>query len=708
MKQDTALTRVTVTADARTELSAADRLLRTLQSSLEGQFELFGELGRGDAGRIVYLAREIPSGRLVALQLTPTGTRTVGGEDYWFEILRTLDANVPAIDSNCPSCGKSLGGWGRFCRHCGVDLSGVAATSKPGSSDELLRDVRAVAKGRYDVLGQMDRTEGGGTVYFARELATGKLVALRLQREREGNHGTERYSIGVTGVLKSSLAAALGVAGPSVRPKPKAQPTADQVAKTVVARPAVAPPPQAAPREPVPVTASVTKPVKKPAWRPNRDQTIAIGASAVALIALIWFAATRASRDNAFLIGSAGLLDTTAAISSTMLASDSGDVEVGVKLPSGANVRVDGVAVSGNAFRIATGPHTLTLTTPGYRDVTQQVTVRKQQSLVWTPQLARLSAAGGSVVTPERRPPNATRPVVTPPHSVQSTTKQTTPHIDSSPPVSVAATTRADSVSPSALTDVTAVSCGSLFARLEWSRALTACEEEATRGSVVAQRTVGTIHERGLGVNPSAQTAAQWYAKAADGGDAIAQFRLGAMLLSGTGVKKNEKVGLGWIRRAADQQHLGAMYALGEALEHGEGVKKNPSEALGLYTRTAELGYPRGQTKVGSLFAAGDIVARDDRTAVSWFRKAADQGFAEAQYRLGDMYARGIGVDTVRCRRAALVHARRRAGPRARTKGPEEVGGRVRVLRTSLAAAALLIGAGCLPERELLPPTAVA
>src|SRR5678815_5555243 len=104
MKQDTAPTRVTVAADPRTDLSPADRLLRTLQSSLAGQFELFGELGRGSGGRIVYLAREIASGRLVALQLTPTGTKTVGGEDYWFEILRTLDANVPAPDSDCPRC----------------------------------------------------------------------------------------------------------------------------------------------------------------------------------------------------------------------------------------------------------------------------------------------------------------------------------------------------------------------------------------------------------------------------------------------------------------------------------------------------------------------------------------------------------------------------------------------------------------------------
>ena len=653
MKQDTTLTRVTVTADARTELTPADRLLRTLQSSLAGQYDLFGELGRGEGGRIVYLAREIASGRLVALQLTPTGSKTVGGEDYWFEILRTLDAKVPALESDCPACGRSLGGWGRYCRHCGVDLSGIAATDKPGSADELLRDVRAVARGRYEVLGQMDRTEGGGTVYFAREIASGKLVALRLQREREGAHGTERYSIGVTGVLKPALAAALGVGGGAPVVKPRPQPTDAQAAKTVVARPTpVQVPSLTRPTATAPTVNEsalivpappVTARAKKPAWRPNRDQAIAIGAGAAALITLIWFAATRQSRDDdVFLMGAAGLVDSTAPIASTMLTSDSGDVEVGVRLPTGARIRVDGTPVSGRAFRVATGEHTLTLSAPGYKDVTQQVTLKPQQSLVWTPQMARLTEAGGSVVTPERRPVVIPRPTPPAPARTTPTTRQPAPRIDSSPPVSVAMTSGRDSTPT--LTDVSAVTCGSLFARLEWSRALATCEEEAKRGSVVAQRTVGTIHERGLGVNPNAQAAAQWYAKAAEGGDAVAQFRLGAMLFSGTGIKKNEKQAIVWMRRAADQQHLDAMYALGQALERGEGVKKNQSEALALFSRTAELGYPRGQTKLGSLFAAGDVVARDDRVAVSWFRKAADQGFAEAQYRLGDMYARGLGV----------------------------------------------------------------
>jgi len=652
MKQDITPTRVTVAADPRTDLSPADRLLRTLQSSLAGRFELFGELGRGTGGRMVYLAREIASGRLVALQLTPTGSKTVGGEDYWFEILRTLDADVPAPESDCPRCGKPLGGWGRYCRHCGADLGRIAPGVRSDTADDLLRDVRAAARGRYDVIGQMDRTEGGGTVYFAREIATGKLVALRVQREPQGQHGTERYSIGVSAVLKPALAAALGVGG-GTPPRKSTVLTAAEAAETVVARPIIVPAPTPV-TPPAPSPGEAAAPVKateiaaqRPPWRPNRDQTIAIGSGVIAAIALIALAIALSSRDGES-VANQTLVDSTPPIASTMMMVDSGEVQVGGRLPAGSSVRVDGALVSGRAFRVAPGAHTLELRAPGYSDARQEVTVRAKQNVLWTPQLIRVTEAGGSIATPSRRTTPPTHSSTSAPaRSTKPPANQDTPHasrIDSSPPVSVAVTSRADSSKQADLTDITAVSCGSLFARLEWSRALAACEDEGKRGSIVAQRTVGTIYERGLGVNPNAQSAAQWYAKAAEGGDAVAQFQLGSMLYSGTGIKKDQTSGITWIRRAADQQQLDAMYALAQALERGDGVKKNKSEALGLFTRAAELGYPRAQTKLGSLHAAGDIVVRDDALAVSWFRKAADQGYAEAQYRLGDMYARGLGV----------------------------------------------------------------
>ena len=653
MKQDTALTRLTVVDDPRSQLSAADRLLRTLQTLLGGQFELYGELGRGKDGRIVYLARELATSRLVALQLSPTGSKTVGGEDYWFEVVRTLDASVPAIDSNCPKCSKALGGWGRYCRHCGTDLGGPALSEQPLPGDDLMRDVRAVARGRYDVLGQMSRTEGGGVVYFARELSTGKLVALRLQRERGGTHGTERFSLGLTGVLRSSLAQALGVGDKPASTKPGSEVSPAAAAETQVGPAPVRAPvpvttPQPAPFPPLaaPLAATTRQAAQAPprlTWRPTRDQAIGIGAATVVLAALVWLS-TRASGSDDGMLGDPSLIDTTAPIVSSMLVADSGEVQVGGDHSTGSVFRVDGSRVSGTTYRVAAGAHTLSLSAPGHVTATQQVNVRGGQTLLWAPQLARVTTAAGTVAPNERPRPTPRRPDASaPPRSTQPVTRPAAPYIDSSPPVALAAT-RGDSAGNTRLTDVSLVSCASLFSRLEWTRALGTCEQEAKAGGVAAQRTVATIFERGLGIQPNPKTAAQWYAKAADGGDAVAQFRLGAMLRAGSGLKKNEKLAVTWLRRAADQGHIDALNTLARALERGEGVKRNHSEALALYTRSAELGSAYSQTKLGSLSAAGDIVAHDDKAAVTWFRKAADQGFAEAQYRLGDMYARGRGV----------------------------------------------------------------
>ncbi len=64
------------------------------------------------------------------------------------------------------------------------------------NKDDLLNAVQEATRGKFEVLGEMSRSEGG-VVYFARELETGKIEALRLQKEGEGN-----YSIGLTGVLQ--------------------------------------------------------------------------------------------------------------------------------------------------------------------------------------------------------------------------------------------------------------------------------------------------------------------------------------------------------------------------------------------------------------------------------------------------------------------------------------------------------------------------
>ena len=257
MERDTGSVRWTGAPDRE---SSTEELLRAVREAAAAHYEILGEMGRGERGSVVFLAREQTSRKLVALKLRPDGA------EYELSVMRELDASIPAASYQCPSCNAELVGWGRFCSHCGGDLSGVHAGKD--SRKDMLAVVHEAAKGRYDVLGEMERPEGGGEIYFARELTGGRLVALRLTRAQESD-GTESYALAVTQVIKP-LAASLGAtysapaqasetsasasrsAAPSMR---SPQPTARSVTppSVMVPPPLMEPPPSSAPRERLPM-----------------------------------------------------------------------------------------------------------------------------------------------------------------------------------------------------------------------------------------------------------------------------------------------------------------------------------------------------------------------------------------------------------------------------------------------------------------------
>src|SRR3970282_615807 len=101
------------------------------------------------------------------------------------EIAKHLDASVPAPANACPRCGAALRSWGRFCTHCGLDIWTGPSGAHGQSKEEVFEAVKQAVAGRFEVLGEMSRAEGTGTVYFARDIATGKIEALRLHQEQD-------------------------------------------------------------------------------------------------------------------------------------------------------------------------------------------------------------------------------------------------------------------------------------------------------------------------------------------------------------------------------------------------------------------------------------------------------------------------------------------------------------------------------------------
>jgi len=171
-----------------------DVLLEAVRGVAAGEYEVFGEICRGAGGTIAYLARDLADKKLIVLRLAAGAGP---GDEYSLEVVKRLDASVPAPKGVCPRCGAPLRQWGRFCAMCGTDLWGDPTLSGDETKEDLLQAVKEAARGKFEVLGEIPWAEGSGQVYFVRDLQSGKLAALRLLREGEGE-----YSLGRTGVLK--------------------------------------------------------------------------------------------------------------------------------------------------------------------------------------------------------------------------------------------------------------------------------------------------------------------------------------------------------------------------------------------------------------------------------------------------------------------------------------------------------------------------
>ena len=157
-----------------------DAVWEALARALSGEYDIVGRIVIGRSGAPVYLARELVTGNLVALRLPPL----VSGSDAresGLEIVRQIDGSLPGIVAQCSHCGAKVRQWARFCTRCGRDISGLDPSAAGQSRDQLLALAQRHAAGKYEVLGDMTRADGGGLVFFGRDLATGDIAALQLE-----------------------------------------------------------------------------------------------------------------------------------------------------------------------------------------------------------------------------------------------------------------------------------------------------------------------------------------------------------------------------------------------------------------------------------------------------------------------------------------------------------------------------------------------
>ncbi len=88
------------------------------------------------------------------------------------------------------------------------------------------------------------------------------------------------------------------------------------------------------------------------------------------------------------------------------------------------------------------------------------------------------------------------------------------------------------------------------FDRANFATALAIWMPMAERGDAAAQTYVGEIYQKGLGVDPRYDLAAQWYQKAAHSGYRRAQINLGFLYEKGLGVPQDSRTASQWYHRA--------------------------------------------------------------------------------------------------------------------------------------------------------------
>jgi TPR repeat protein len=568
-----------------------DDLLRAVKEAAAAEYDILGEMGRGERGSVVYLSRERASQKLVALKLRPDG-----GE-YELSVLRELDASVPAMGNKCPSCKVDLVGWGRFCSHCGKDLSGTR--SGEASREELLKAVQGAAEGEYEVLGEMQRSEGGGVVYFARELKSGRLVALRLTREQESD-GSESYALGVTQVIKP-LVASLGAT--------YASPTSVMQAASAPPARAAAPStrsPQPAARSPTPPSVIVPDDLSEADEAPAPKKRLPIVPIAVLtglLVvggALFVFSDSRHGEPDPSQDPATNVVVPAApapAPPPVVIAKvDSGAITIG-SLPAGARVTLDGKAVSDRQLSLLPGRYQLVASAPGYRTASQRVDVTAGQTFAWSPTMQTAKAAAAPAPAPTAAPKLAAAP-----------------------------------------------NCLNAYSDRNWAAALVACTREANAGNQPAQRNLGIIYDQGLGINKDPAQAALWFRKAAETGNRDATFQLAMMYENGRGVPQDPKQALDWYRKAALLGDADSQVKLGRAYLDGKIVNKDEGEASAWFQRAADQGNFYALNRLGAMYIDGKGVHKDEARGVKLFQTAAAKGDAQGQFNLAAMYAKGRGI----------------------------------------------------------------
>lgn len=168
-----------------------------------------------------------------------------------------------------------------------------------------------------------------------------------------------------------------------------------------------------------------------------------------------------------------------------------------------------------------------------------------------------------------------------------------------------------------------------------------------------AERLLGIMYVKGLGVPQDYAVAMRWLRLAADKGLPDAQNEVGVLYRQGQGVERNEAEAVKWFRLAADRGGLVvAQNNLADSYVLGLGVAQDFGEAFKWYRIAADQSSSYAENVLGVAYEHGFNVAQDDAEAFRWYRRAANKIYDRPgntwihspQYNIAAMYASGRGT----------------------------------------------------------------
>ncbi len=134
--------------------------------------------------------------------------------------------------------------------------------------------------------------------------------------------------------------------------------------------------------------------------------------------------------------------------------------------------------------------------------------------------------------------------------------------------------------------------------------------------------------------NGSDTKAAKWLERAANAHQPVAQYTLGTLYERGIGVGKNVEEALHWYEQAAGQGNRKAMYRLGIAYAKGDGADIDYTKSAEWFEKAANAGLVDAQFNLAVLYERGEGVPQSLANAYKWYAIAASHGDKELAARV--------------------------------------------------------------------------